>query len=520
MKNSQRGFAVPFLLALIAFLVAGAGAYVYVEKKQGNNPSTFLNQATSTETVSNTETFGWKTYTNTQYGFSLNYPGDLKVEENSSERATNSVFTVKIYDANYKAPEGTVGQQVRAEQKSVIINILENSDENLDSIKKIIALGEPKDKTSLWSEKVITVDGKNATFYALWSGLVGPHYEGYLSNGKYIFDLTSFQGDLLGQILSTFKFTPSNAPASISVPGMSKYTDAEFGFSFWYPSSWKVVAGQDSIRLYDSQGRDTDLGIQKSVPANGKLLLPGYACGPAEGCADLTYYFDATIHTWMMQSGTKAATPADVSVNTMGGLHMLNGNIRFGLGTVVPLSAHNFLKVGAAPGGLGGGQRNFQDYLARTIIATDPGVATSVSVAEQIKTIQAEKNAYAPDLPHIDSLVPSSVSIGSTVTISGRNFDWIPPTPCEGNGCAMRSEQPVSVTLTNSSNQSQVLWLGNRDSIGTIPVTVPPGQPCVFANGIGGCARGAYVITPGQYSLSVSVDGRGKSNSVPITITN
>ena len=33
--------------------------------------------------------------------------------------------------------------------------------------------------------------------------------------------------------------------------------------------------------------------------------------------------------------------------------------------------------------------------LLRTIVATDPSVATPVSAAEQIKTIQAEKDAYA-----------------------------------------------------------------------------------------------------------------------------
>src|SRR3989338_10798173 len=34
--------------------------------------------------------------------------------------------------------------------------------------------------------------------------------------------------------------TPS-AGSAISVPGMSKYTDADFGFSFWYPSGWTLV---------------------------------------------------------------------------------------------------------------------------------------------------------------------------------------------------------------------------------------------------------------------------------------
>ena len=163
--------------------------------------STFRFTSPASSTI---DTSNWKTYTNTQYGFEIKYPTDLKIEE--SPKTVNSAFAVKIYDANYKVPEGAVGQQIREEQRSVIINILEKSDANLNTIKKDITYGEPGDKTNLWSEKVITVDGKPVKFYALWSGLVGNNYESYFSNDKYIFDATSFQSDFLGKILSTFKF--------------------------------------------------------------------------------------------------------------------------------------------------------------------------------------------------------------------------------------------------------------------------------------------------------------------------
>ena len=96
----------------------------------------------------------------------------------------------------------------------------------------------------------------------------------------------------------------------------------------------------------------------------------------------------------MEQHGTQSPVPANVSTNTMGGLHMLNGNVRFGLSTVIPLSARHFLIVGAAPGGFGGGEHNIQDYLAATIVATDPAVATPVSTTQQTIIIQAEATKY------------------------------------------------------------------------------------------------------------------------------
>ena len=87
---------------------------------------------------------------------------------------------------------------------------------------------------------------------------------------------------------------------------------------------------------------------------------------------------------------TKLPEPADISLNTMGGLHMFHGGTRFG-STVIPLSARNFLYIYSSSQG----EYNPEQPLANTILATDISVATPMSAAEQIKIIQAEKDAYA-----------------------------------------------------------------------------------------------------------------------------
>lgn len=59
MENLQKGFIVPLLLALIALLLIGGGAYVYTQKKQENPPvmeNVTLPQATSTAQTSNSQT--------------------------------------------------------------------------------------------------------------------------------------------------------------------------------------------------------------------------------------------------------------------------------------------------------------------------------------------------------------------------------------------------------------------------------------------------------------------------------
>jgi len=55
----------------------------------------------------------------------------------------------------------------------------------------------------------------------------------------------------------------SSAQSSISVPGMSKYTDPDLGFSFWYPSGWSI--------------KGTNSGLLIGGPAG---LLGGVNCPP------------------------------------------------------------------------------------------------------------------------------------------------------------------------------------------------------------------------------------------------
>jgi len=98
MKNQQKGFIAPLLLALIALLLIGGGVYVYEKNKQVNLSITASSTAQTTQTTqssnqtvpiaqtSNSQTAGWKTYANNQYGFSFQYPsylGDVVIASSS-----------------------------------------------------------------------------------------------------------------------------------------------------------------------------------------------------------------------------------------------------------------------------------------------------------------------------------------------------------------------------------------------------------------------------------------------------
>lgn len=215
---------------------------------------------------------------------------------------------------------------------------------------------------------------------------------------------------------SIVQLATTTPQSQTSLSGMSEYTDSSFGFSFWYPSGWTIEGwpaggnngpgssayGGTVEKVFDVEGGSLRISVVEVHSAAGRIDLPAGACG---SCAALSYFFDAASHTWMMQypqgvggapdmtqaqlQQSMAPTSANVSDNTMGGLHLFNGNDRFG-STIIPLSADNFLYIFANSQG----EIQLERPLARTVVATDQSVATPVSAAQQIQTIQAEQQAY------------------------------------------------------------------------------------------------------------------------------
>jgi hypothetical protein len=201
--------------------------------------------------------------------------------------------------------------------------------------------------------------------------------------------------------------TQTSTSQTLSVAGTQEYTDANFGFSFWYPSSWNVQnVAVKNPKVYSSGTVTKQLNV-----TNGQRLItieefssPTFSINDSTGvgacpvCVSTSYYFDDRQHTWMIEfpNGTTTGPPtgpaiANVSSNTMGGLHMLGGSQRFEANTIIPLSASNFIIV-TVDGGIATGSSD-PKALAETVIATNPAVATPVSAEEQTKTIQAEISA-------------------------------------------------------------------------------------------------------------------------------
>jgi hypothetical protein len=195
-------------------------------------------------------------------------------------------------------------------------------------------------------------------------------------------------------VVATSTAETSTASTTVGVVGMVEYTDTAFGFSFWYPNTWQVkeLTGSDNstikggtvVKTLGIGDTDSEILIQE-VHSSTLTITDTGGAGPF---GPVTYSFNTADHLWMTTSVPAAGTttPADISVNTMGGLHMFPGTSRFD-SNIIPLSADDFLVIKD----IGGFDAT---DLAKTVVAVDPSVAVPLDTASQNQTIQAEANAY------------------------------------------------------------------------------------------------------------------------------
>lgn len=195
----QKGYFLPIFVAIAIILVIGVGGY-FIYQKQAIKPAITPQQVPQlTPSPIPDQTANWKTYTNTKYNFSLQYPAiyqhTFMEDVNKNEASPYAVKLLDIEDwhsGNSKTPGagGYTGDHIQ-------FLIHPNTG---DSNSKIPPIG-PNDKTVMVAGQLvlksigITIQvgpfEHNGTIYELHDDL---------SNGQR--DTSNFD-----QMLATFKFT-------------------------------------------------------------------------------------------------------------------------------------------------------------------------------------------------------------------------------------------------------------------------------------------------------------------------
>ncbi len=193
------------------------------------------------------------------------------------------------------------------------------------------------------------------------------------------------------------------AQTKTAVPGMSRFTDTRFGFSFWYPSAWKVmdepvadptrngwfpdatIVKELEIRnprATDDQDQPAGVMIQELLAPRGLTEL-GRSKSPSPVGVDQKIFFDSGTRRWMFATLTEspdgsppATSPAVITRRTIGGLPIFCGAVRGGAETIVPLNGSHFLAVRSL---VDPGNDDSHAYVAATVVATDPGAGQRAS---------------------------------------------------------------------------------------------------------------------------------------------
>jgi hypothetical protein len=227
----------------------------------------------------------------------------------------------------------------------------------------------------------------------------------------------------------------TTSPVAANTYGMIQYTDPDFGFAFWYPSSWQILgaATKDTSSfpggtLVKTLQVGSPGGVIIYVVNSPAQTITDEENGHASPIAQTKYFYNFASEQWMVaypegiSSGTGGATTtANISNTTMSGLVMLPSGRRFDT-SIVPLSTTIFLVVSD-----GGG--NNAAVLAKTISL----VGASVNPSTLSSTLQIEANAYvstqqktstntASNIQQLNA--PGSVSLqqGGIAEIRNKNF--------------------------------------------------------------------------------------------------
>jgi hypothetical protein len=379
----QKGFVwLPVLLILLTIVVVGGGAYTYYNARQIASTQTSVDHpATTTPTVVTAQTT-----TNTP---AQTTPATHGSSFSASAVSGSSPLTVTfIYSFDINA--------MGAGSDQFVVDFG-------DGTQGAMNVGNNAQVTHTY-----TTAGTYTATISFENSVEGP------------FSYTPLKDSSGNRLTQTITVTGSHQ-SGVSAPGMSQYTDSSFGFSFWYPSSKQVQKfppQTNSSNTVDDSGVMYGLGTvilgsisapdfgASEVYSPSMSILSSVDPGPFGSNID-KYFFDMQSHTWMYtddggpKGGAGGTTPADVSKNTMGGLHIFQGYMRFGIKEIIPLSAQHFLVVYIVCDSETADTKANQNCKDRfntsvqTITATDPSVATPVSAAEQQATIEAEKAAYA-----------------------------------------------------------------------------------------------------------------------------
>ncbi len=230
--NNPQGLSTIALVLITIVVIASAGLIWWEFNKQETEEDNVVinSQTNTTENVnSSVNTSDWLTYTNDEYGYSLNYPSTWFMEERVITYENNNVDQAYWY-INI-TPENPSQSDIQTQFAITLFNAL--SDEAPDQTFLRVT---GKDISNL-NKEIKNVDGLEGYYYKDVPALT-PYNMILIEKDNLLFSLE--QGEISEDdyfdIIDNVQFIDSNVDTS----SWLIYTNEEYGYSFEYPQNYQV----------------------------------------------------------------------------------------------------------------------------------------------------------------------------------------------------------------------------------------------------------------------------------------
>lgn len=300
----------PVIVAVVIGILILAGAvfaYTKLANKSAETPSPTPTASVSASVTPN-PTAGWKTYTNTQYGFQLTLTDAWNDYKVFSSSGSQGVGNPKYFEFAMPTSDKT----------KCVVSITDDVCGYAELMRITVFAKDIWDQMNTAQKNGLNILGQDASIIIL--GSVAP--------GTLPSDLknTNFA---ISQILSTFTWTNATA-------GWKTYTSAQYGYSFNYPSNWIIVqGGQNDMTPYAThqlflRSPETATGVQ------AKTINPGYSY-------DLVVSFFSDGTAWAGDAGPNSPTYSGTT--TMIGSQIAKDYIKSGQGQNYAAVVERFPKL-------------------------------------------------------------------------------------------------------------------------------------------------------------------------------
>ncbi len=209
---------------------------------------------------------GWKTYTNSQYGFFVSYPDNLEVTEGKKDNSVSfsdpkyndlpSILTISV--------EQSTKQYLGTQQQMLLALAKDQLGGNFSSLRRYQGNEIIVDSLDIYGVHSYIYDSS----LNLFASIIGR-------------DSADDNNDLYNKILSTFQFTQPQAGASVTtspsaVVGWKTYVSSDYGVEFDYPADWTIgIDSYDQSISINEPGDDLgdgSIGISKNLYTKEAVL--------------------------------------------------------------------------------------------------------------------------------------------------------------------------------------------------------------------------------------------------------